>query len=393
MLIIFGQVMRVSLLIRKRSVASFASIDPTNAITILLVGLGALLLLTPRGMTVTRKLFVSQLRFFMLYFVFCGISVVWSDDKAFTIFRTVQLTVNTILVCWMMAEFRSLKKAFQALIYFTALWLMFGIVGKMRVAGVMLFVNDNASGCVAAMGLVLTLGAWKEKILEVRKLWLPGVIFLGGVVSCLSSASNISVIFGSVLVLFGIRNRSGLLLQGIVALLVIFIGWSVIQSGAVNKWLMPGKTREQIVTMHGRTDMWKRYYKGIKERPVIGYGFPVGEKKPRKLEDGTVFGTYSAHNSVIGVAINTGAVGLIIVLMGSFQIVLATGRGMAAGRIGSITVLAVLATAFLNSMSYPVVGSHWFWPTTVVQGIVGIGVCYVWPSRRRNINSRQYRGI
>jgi O-antigen ligase len=181
-----------------------------------------------------------------------------------------------------------------------------------------------------------------------------------------------------------------MLVQGVAALVAIAIGWSVVQSGAFNKWLMPGKTPEQIATMHGRTDMWKRYYKGIKERPILGYGFPVGEKKARKLEDGTVFGTASAHNSVIGVAINTGIVGLVLVFIGSIQILLATNSSITAGRSGGITIVAVLATAFLNSMAYPVMGSHWFWPTTVVMGIVGIGVCYVWrPSNQ--YPSRQAR--
>ena len=392
LLVIFGQVMRVSLLIRKRNAQAFAAIDPTNAITILLVGLGALVLLTPRGNRVLRHLFVSPLRFFMIYFMFCGLSVLWSDDVAFTVFRTVQIVVNTVLMCWIMAEIGNLPDALLALIRFSAVWLIFGMLGKTRIAGAALFVNDNASACVAAMGFVMTIGAWKERIIASQKLALPAVVFIGGLVSCLSSASNISAILGSALVFAGVRNKNALLVQGLAGILVIVIGWSVSQSGVLNKWLMPGKTQQQIATLHGRTDMWKRYYKGIRERPVIGYGFPVGEKKARKLEDGTVFGTSSAHNSIIGVAINTGVVGLVLVFLGSLHILLATNASMIAGRQGGITIVSVLATAFLNSMSYPVVGSHWFWPTTVVMGIAGIGVCFVWrkkTERGRLLNRRR----
>lgn len=384
LLVIFGQVIRVTLLIRKRSSASFAAVDPTNMITILLLILGLLLLLTPKGGKVFQRAISSPLRFFMLYYILCGSSILWSDEWSFTIFRTVQLLVNTVLMCWIAYEMKDIKTALLALIRFAAIWMLFGILGRMRLSGFGLFGNDNAASCVAAMGLVMTLGAWKEKIISFQKLIIPGVVFVFGLLSGLSSASNISVIFGVSLVLVGVRHKSALFIQALAAVVVVSIGWSVIQSGAFNKWLMPGKTQAQITSLHGRTDMWKRYYKGIQERPILGYGFPIGEKRARTLEDGTQFGEGSAHNSIVGIAINTGAVGLGIIFLGVAQVLSATNRSIIAGRSGGVTMIAVIATAFLNSMSYPVIGSHWFWPTTVVQGMAGIGLCYVWlPTKRK----------
>jgi len=378
LLVIFGQVFRVTLLVRKRDVSAFAAIDILNAITILLLFFGLLLLLTPKGGLVLRKSISSPLRFFMVYFVLCGISALWSGEWSFTIFRTAQLLVNTVLMCWIMHEMKDLKTALLALIRFAAIWLVCGVLGKMRLVGFSFFIRDNASACVAAMGLVLVLGAWKEVIVRPRKLLLPGAVFVFGLLSGLSAAANVSAIFGVSLVVAGIRHKSALFVQILTAVAVVGIGWSVVQSGVFNEWLMPGKTQAQIATLHGRTDMWKRYYRGIQKRPILGYGFPVGEKRARVLEDGTRFGAASAHNSIIGVAINTGVVGLVIMVLATMQMLLATNVSLSVGRAGGITMVAVMATAFLNSLSYPVVGSHWNWPTTVIQGVAGIGLCYVW---------------
>jgi hypothetical protein len=398
LLIIFGQVMRVSLLIRKRDAASFAAVDPLNAITILLLFGGLLLLLTPRGSVVLRKIFRSPLRFFMFYFALCGVSALWSGEMAYTVFRSAELLVNTVLMCWIIYELKTLEVALLSLIRFAAVWLVFGMLGKMRLVGIGMFINDNASACVAALGLVMTLGAWKEGIIRPHKLLLPGAVFAGGLLSGLSSASNVSAILGVSLVMVGIRHKSALFVQALVAVVVLSIGWNVIQSGVFNEWLMPGKTQAQIESLHGRTEMWRRYYKGIKERPILAYGFPVGEKRVRVLEDGTKFGAASAHNSIIGVAINTGVVGLVLTALAAMQMLMATHVSLTAGRAGGVTMVAVMATAFLNSLSYPVIGSHWNWPTTVVQGLAGIGLCYVWlpprgtTGRRRRLRTQPRRG-
>ena len=383
LLVVGGQVVRAAFFIRRRDPSSFASIDPSNAVTIALLMLGVLLMLRRDGTRVLEQVSRSPLGLFLLYFLLCAFSALWSGELTYTLFRTIQLAVNMLIMCWIMQEQCERKSALLFLIRFSALCLACGMLARVRYAGIGgLFLADNATTCVAAMGLVMCLGGWKERILKPAKLAWPGAVFLFGLVGGRSSAANVSAAFGIALLATSSRRRNLLPIQVAAAVGLLAVLGAAVDSEAWRGWLFPDKSVEQIKSLHGRTDMWGNYYRGFQERPLLGYGFPTGEKRVHVLDDGTAFGTASAHNAIVSVAINTGIMGLVIAGLATLRLLGATGQSLSRGSHGGLTLTCVLATGFLNSLSYPVLGSHWYWPTTIVMGMVGFGVYYVWPPER-----------
>lgn len=378
--IVLGQVVRDAVFVRQRDPTEFAAVDTLNAVAIVLLVTGAFVLFSPRGMLALRQVGESVLGLFLVYFLLCGLSALWSDEWSYTLFRTAQLAINVVLTWWILSGFRDLRLALLFLIRFSSFCVFCGIFGRMRLMGVSLVLRDNATACVAAMSFVMCLSAWKERTLPLSRLLIPGSISLFGLIVARSAAANLSAVVGCVLVMTSGRRSTVLPLQLALVVAILAGAWSLLGMERVRRVLMPDKSRQQVATLHGRVGMWQRYYRGIKERPILGYGFPVGEKRVHVLDDGTSFGTASAHNAVVSVAINTGIVGLVLVTLASLRLFSAMGRALSAGFAAATTVTSVLTTGFVNSLSYPVMGSHWYWTTSVVIAVAVFGACHV---RRR----------
>ncbi len=378
LLIALGQVFRASVLARRRAPEAFAEIDAFNAVGIALVTLGGLFLVSPRGVRLIRQVLDTPLRYVFMYFACCGFSALLSDDPVYGLYRAVELCITLLLLCYVFAAAQTLRQRLILLLGFLCGSTILGIIGRGRLAGTTLeALHTNDVTCCAAMGFVACLSLMWGHVVSLRGLGLLTVFFAALLYIGSSAGSMVAAACG-LMILFLVSGRFSeitvrAVLMGAVCTLAVAFAREPLQ-----ELLFPNKTLVQIQTAHGRTGMWELYFQGFLERPLLGYGFPSGEKF------GDRFGwvvTSSSHNAIVSIAINTGLVGLALFAGASIAIMSATWRAYLRGNRCAPLVLSVSATTLANSMTYPVLGSHWFWPCSSFFAVLAFACCSVWPVR------------
>jgi hypothetical protein len=108
----------------------------------------------------------------------------------------------------------------------------------------------------------------------------------------------------------------------------------------------------------------------------VGRGFASGE---RSIEVLGSIAVNSAHNSVLSVAVNTGAVGVLFFCLGFYSVMFTLYRADLMGHSVAYPVLVALVVGLINSMSYPLVGSDWKYVTTPFLGIVAYASVFLGP--------------
>ena len=178
-----------------------------------------------------------------------------------------------------------------------------------------------------------------------------------------SGASNASFLF-VILFLFVMKRNSfiSFLFLFLVSLISYFL-WISFQDQILNI-VFPGKKLESIQTGTGRKGMWAIYLDGFLQKPIFGFGFPTGEK------EGDRFGwmvTSSSHNMLISAAINSGIIGLSLLLAFLIKYYnycrkmwLVLGYTEFRWILGGFLIIAI------NSLSLPAIGSTWMWMTSPI---------------------------
>jgi O-antigen ligase len=147
-----------------------------------------------------------------------------------------------------------------------------------------------------------------------------------------------------------------------VALMVLCLGIVAFLAGlsvqGVGDVLAPGKGWEGVATAQNRMPLWQVIIGGVKERPLLGWGFGVGAKTYSVAElNQYVLG---AHNLLLEVLLNTGAVGLGIFLVAVAHLLFAVYREALRAQPGSAGVFAATVGALVNGLSgVPVCGTVW----------------------------------
>jgi O-antigen ligase len=235
--------------------------------------------------------------------------------------------------------------------------------------------HSNDFTCAAAMGVVLCFGAIVERfpLKSPTKVVMSLATFLLLLGLGTSAASIVSTVAGCVVVLVLGRSvgrvTSTAVIIGALLILISLCSWETAKTV-----LFPGKTNQQILSLHGRTQMWQHYFHVFRESPFVGEGFPTGEKTAlRELKYYN-----SSHNAIVSAAVNTGSVGLFL-FTGALAIIVWKGLlAVARGRALSRTAMGVCTAAALNMMAYPLLGSHWFWPTTVLLASLAFASFHIW---------------
>jgi O-antigen ligase len=116
--------------------------------------------------------------------------------------------------------------------------------------------------------------------------------------------------------------------------------------------LFPGKTDDQLSTLHGRTHLWAYFVEFVEESPWIGHGFAMGAKL------GGVNAT-NTHNSLFSVLLGTGVVGVFLVVVAALCLAREISKNNKYRRSGSAGAACALAAGLANSMSIGFLGEAW----------------------------------
>jgi O-antigen ligase len=154
------------------------------------------------------------------------------------------------------------------------------------------------------------------------------------------------------------RLRDRVLQAGL--LLMIGIGTYVYYSEGVFGWLIPYLTRgnvETTLTLTGRVPLWEVLLPFVGQSPLLGAGFAAfwSPENIYQIQLITGFPWVSAHNGFLDVLLNTGTVGLAILLTFCFVamvvIVRSARRGDALGWLAFLFLLYYMLHNLTNSLT------------------------------------------
>ncbi len=357
-----------------RALDEYSRIDPQNAINIAATVLMMAFLLRPRARSSILRVARGPSQWLVAYYAFCLVSCLWATSSTYVAYRAVELIVILFFVSYILDVIGDPRDGLLYLCRLCALTSLLPYVSQIvRNGG--LFQHTNAFSTCGAFGAALALASIKRGVLRFSEVKYSLLICLAAVVFGTSSASNISLLIGIVMMAAAPKHRvvsvARLLVLSVLLFLVVTRGGEV-----VRPYVFPGKTVENIRSLRGRINLYRDFWDAFQEHPVVGHGFASGERSVEVLGGNTV---NSAHNAVLSVAVNTGAIGLLFFCVGLWCIAWALYRADQMGDRVAYPVLVALIVGLVNSMSYPLLGSEWRYTTTPFLGILTYASVFLTP--------------
>jgi O-antigen ligase len=157
----------------------------------------------------------------------------------------------------------------------------------------------------------------------------------------------------AILVVLSRRGRARLQLIGMVILAVL--AFVLASLGSITSYFVRGETAQSLATLNSRTDLWSLAWTDIKQKPMYGWGLEAS----RGIFLDSI-GLGGGHNAVVNVAVDLGAVGLLVwvALLCGTAATIARSRSQAAGRpIDRALLLAFLGFLISDGMFFEGLGA------------------------------------
>ncbi len=118
------------------------------------------------------------------------------------------------------------------------------------------------------------------------------------------------------------------------------------------------------LTLSGRTSVWREGLALFRERPLQGYGpggvwFDLNSELAQRLEREIGFVVAHAHNGLLELALQLGAIGVVIVLALIAATFIQAWRGVAVDPMTSTWVLLTVCATMFNSITENTLTGHW----------------------------------
>jgi O-antigen ligase len=218
-------------------------------------------------------------QWFLAYLVFCMVSSIWAGNLTYVVYRAVELIAVLFFMAYVLDTVGDPVEAIRYLCRFSALTALLPYLA-MAVRNGGIFQHTNSFSTSGAFGAALALASIRRGVLRLGDVKWSLTACLAAVVLGTSSASNISLIIGVLMIVAASRGRAvsvtRLVLISTVAFLVLTVGFEV-----VRPYLFPGETTEHIRSLRGRTTLYQGFWDAFQEHPFLGYGFASGEKSTR----------------------------------------------------------------------------------------------------------------
>jgi O-antigen ligase len=334
----------------------------------------AALILAGAAILLRRKLdwraILARNKWIWLYFLFCTISIVWSDDSIVSLKRWVKALGDVIMVLVILTEDHPYKAACTALRRLALVTLPLSVLfikfvpelGRMYHMGSPLYtgVAAHKSGlgqtCLIAGIFFLwsLIFRWHE---EIEKGGLPralvNVLFLFVIVWLLYMADSATAVTSIliVVVLFAAarvpavasKPRRFVVLGGIVISLFAFLELTV----GMSDWIITSLGRSRDLTT--RVPMWEMLL-SMDTNPLLGVGYESFWSGERMSQIWRKYpGIIQAHNGYVELYLNVGAIGLLLLLIGILSGFVKAIKQLEDDYSISVLRVAFIATAVLNN--------------------------------------------
>lgn len=369
-------VFRATVFIRRRSPLAYSQVDMYNSVQIIITFVMVILLSCRRAIDSNRLMMKGPTFLLLLYTVFCVMSAIWSSGPIYTAYRAIEVLVTFLFMGHLLYFINNRRKAMIWLCRIAAMSAFFGYL-KLLLQG-QIFQHTNSYSTAGAFGAILALACIRNGIFKLSDIKYTLLICLGTVVFGTSSASNVSLLVGIILIISSTKKQA---ISGVRLLLVAILTYFILTTSfyVIMPYVFPGKTIDNIKTGRGRTGLFSMYEKTIYEHPIIGSGFAVGEREA--LGPGVNW----THNSLLSVTVNTGMVGLLLFIGGFISILYSLYRAQKIGNEFASPLMIAILVGFLNSMSYPLIGSIWTASTTSFWGLLAYVSIY-FHQERENVS-------
>lgn len=359
LLLIFFWVGRNTIFVRQRDIDSFASVD-----TMALFQIVAIFLLFSSFFFLYRKvssrtlnnIYKAPVLWLFLLYALGLISAFWSPFFNYSAYRAFESLVLFFAVFVYFNNIVDFEKSEKAFLRFILTLLLLTFFGYWKLIGFQISIAAVHTNSYSFIGLILFLYSIGELLSRgeksrKRKKMLKRYMYIGlfFVVLGTSSATNISVVFGLILLAL-FTNRKDVQISVLILLtlsLPIFFTFGDISQ--IQEILFPGKDINSITMMTGRVVMWTEYIEMIYEHPYFGWGFSVLSRIAEHART-------NAHNSILSILSGMGMAGgiifIIFLVRSSFSIFKNRNRKMK----GSVGGGIAFAAALMNSMSISIIG-------------------------------------
>ena len=358
--------------VRRRSIddALTGRIDPMIAAELgiyALVGIWALWRLVPLRPRVHPLMMVMW-----GYVLTTAASAVYSEFPLLALARAVELVIIACVVQLVAAEgdFTTIRRLLHGWVALISASILVGLAYVAPTTGpqegrfTWLSVHSVTTGSMFATTVPILFGLWAaagRRSLPWPR-WVYGTLFMAHLVFLLLTRTRGSI--GGALaavavmawLLSGVRMKPELVLGSLVAggALALAFGRPVLE------FLTRGETADQLGTFNRRTEIWSLAWRSFLDHPVFGLGFNSAK--------GVFFdetGLGGAHNSVINVMIDVGAVGVawwlalvvgVLVVLGHLRHVerrspILLGGAVGTARADEVILIGVLVALLVNSIT------------------------------------------
>jgi O-antigen ligase len=357
-----------------RSLESYAAVDLQNSINILATVIMLAIVIGPRGRLSGLRLIRGPTQWLVVYFAFCLLSCLWAVKPMYVAYQSVELIVVLFFMGYILATIDKPRDGMLYLCRFAAATALLPYLGEVARSGA-IFQHTNAYSASGAYGAAMALAAVKRGVLRLGDVKYSLAACLAAVVFGTSSASNVALLVGILLIAVASRRRAVSLARlGILAVIMFLV--LTRGADAITPYVFPGKDADQIKSFRGRTVVYAAVWDAFHKSPIIVYGFASGE---RSIDIDGMGITNSTHNGALSVAVNTGIVGFLFFGLGLYSVLRSLCLADRGGDTFAWPALVGIVVGLINSMAYPLVGSTWKYPTTGFLGIVAYGSIFLAP--------------
>ena len=337
---------------RQRTVTE-ASDNPLDSAALFRVACMGLVALGVHSIAVSRKveiitpMFKGVFLLLTLFNLLCLASYIWSVNPAWTLYRSIEHTVDIILVATMVATFTGVSD-YRRLMNWT--WVLiglelstlligvvlaphkaivpgFGLLG-FEILGVYPVFSRNGIGDSGSLIAAVALARLATSSGNKRLFW--GLLMLGLGIMFISQTRSAIAAFVLVLPLVLLVTRrlswiAGVVLLAFAAITITNIG------GTFDQYWSRNESAGQISTLSGRTEFWQIAWDQAQEQPWTGYGAFAGGRFV--VAEQTGYATLSStHGTLPQVLVDTGFPGVALVLAAVVAVWWYVGRAAMWGR-------------------------------------------------------------
>lgn len=369
MLLFYPVVIRLSA--RARTAEQAFEVDPSALVQIGFTAVCGVYALTrfARGKSASRAILTrTPMVWLLLYGTLALVSVVWSEQPEFTLYRAVESMIFLVLVVDATVRAQDTLTTIKFQMVYAGVFVVLGTIVESGLDLARMHSSEVPGTVVAVVFLGFLARGWVWRLLY--------AIVLVGVAIGTSSATYVSVLVGIAALMLALRGKwsalGALVLAGTVAL-------GFVTNFDLERYVFWGKSEREVRTASGRLLVWDWVVREkVSQKPVLGYGFGAGETLARLSDPReSTLQMMHMHSAGMSALANLGGVGLFLLLMtmlgvgkGAWKLSRARAGPALVGATAAVFVNSQIVASVTSTMSVGAIGHNLLFATVAVAAYV-----------------------